>query len=157
MTMEQRLLLFLGRLFLVALCNAFLLWIVLSASTISFAYQLGTEERQSSKELTMLHVDATADGREIEITSGQSFELCLPENPTTGFRWVLNSKGEPVCTLVNEQFQSGGQMPGQGGRHCWQFQAVQSGTGTLKLSYQRPWEQASTALQTFTLQIRARS
>lgn len=104
----------------------------------------------------MLHIDTTANGREIEIVISHSFEVCLPENPTTGFRWVLSSKGEPVCTLVNDRFQSGGQMPGQGGIHCWQFQVVQGGAGTLRLSYQRPWEQANAATQTFTLQIRAR-
>jgi inhibitor of cysteine peptidase len=105
----------------------------------------------------MLHIDAVANGREVEVVVGHSFELCLPENPTTGFRWVLGSAGKPVCTLLSDQFQAGGSTPGQGGSHCWQFQVAQVGKGTLTLTYQRPWEQASAAAQTFTLQIRARS
>ncbi len=105
----------------------------------------------------MLRIDAAANGQEVEVGVGHSFELCLPENPTTGFRWVLGSTGKPVCTLLSDQFQAGGSRPGQGGSHCWQFQVGQAGKGTLTLTYQRPGEQASAAAQTFTLQLRARS
>jgi inhibitor of cysteine peptidase len=105
----------------------------------------------------MLHMDAAANGKEIEIAIGHSFELCLPENPTTGFRWVMGSDGKPVCTLLGDQFHSDGLRPGQGGSHCWRFQVAQVGEGTLTLTYQRPWEQVSAATQTFTLQVRARS
>ena len=104
----------------------------------------------------MLHIDAAANGQEIEVMVSQSFEVCLPENPTTGFRWVIGSEGKPVCTLVSDQFQAAGHTPGQGGSHCWQFQVVQAGKGTLTLSYQRPWEKTDTATQTFTLQVRTR-
>ena len=105
----------------------------------------------------MLHIDAAANGREVEVVVGDSFELCLQENPTTGFRWVLGSTGKPVCTVLSDQFHAGGSTPGQGGSHCWRFQVGQVGAETLMLTYQRPGEQASAAAQTFTLQIRARS
>jgi inhibitor of cysteine peptidase len=105
----------------------------------------------------MLHLDVTANGQEIEVAVGHSFELCLPENPTTGFRWVMRSDGKPVCTLLSDQFQPGDLTPGQGGRHCWQFQVVQIGEGSLTLTYQRPWEQVGADTQTFTLQVRVRS
>lgn len=98
--------------------------------------------------------DAHSNGQERELPLGQRFEVCLSENPTTGFSWSLTSHGEPVCTLVQDFYESPNGLPGQGGTHHWQFQTTQAGLGTIEMVYRRPWEEEGKRTQRFTLCIR---
>src|SRR5262245_42828104 len=104
----------------------------------------------------MLHFDQTSNGREVDLSLSQRFEICLRENPTTGFRWALGLQGEPACTLVSDLFEPASDPPGQEGRHHWQFQAIQVGLGKIELWHRRPWEQGKPPAQVFTLQVHVR-
>ncbi|HXX77137.1 MAG TPA: protease inhibitor I42 family protein [Ktedonobacteraceae bacterium] len=102
----------------------------------------------------MLHIDENFNEREIELHVGEEFELCLPENPTTGFRWRLITNGEPACILHSTFFESPNGTPGRGGLHYWRFQAAQVGLGNIDLVYQRLSERESASSRRFTLQVR---
>ena len=105
----------------------------------------------------MLQFDDRSNGSKIELNIGENFEIILRENPTTGFRWNPISRGEPVCKLLDNSFNSGGGSPGNGGSHSWQFLAVKEGLGKIEFAYQRPWEQAKPASQSFTLTVHVRA
>ncbi len=98
-----------------------------------------------------LILDAGSDGREIELSVGQDFEIRLQENPTAGFRWKSVRLGEPICTLLGQTYEPGGKRPGQPGMHSWRFRIVGEGTALLELAYARSWEATPTAAQTFSL------
>ena len=83
------------------------------------------------------------NGGAISVKPGDYIIVRLPENPTTGFRWDFASKPEPVCTIAKDAFDAGTGSLGKGGTHHWEFQAVQAGTGTVKLEYRRPWEKGT--------------
>jgi inhibitor of cysteine peptidase len=102
----------------------------------------------------MVHVDESQNGNEIELLMGETFELCLSENPTTGFRWSLVSSGAPPCSLVEDWFQASTMTPGTAGSHCWRFQATQIGEGRIELGYRRSWERQGAAGRAFTLRVR---
>ena len=102
----------------------------------------------------MLYLDETYNEREIELRVGEEFEIRLPENPTTGFRWRLVSNGEPVCVLQSDFFEPSDSTPGRGGSHSWRFQAAQVGLGNIDLVYQRSFEQEETPARRFTLRVR---
>lgn len=77
-------------------------------------------------------------GREIELTVGESFTLALAENPTTGFRWQVQSDGGPACELVSDEFEPPAEgAHGRGGLHHWQFRAARGGEGQIELTYRR--------------------
>jgi len=101
----------------------------------------------------MQQVDETWNGRQLEVGVGQRFELALPENPTTGFRWALESKGEPVLVLLGDAFAPSAGTPGAGGVHRWEFEASRAGSADLRLTYRRPWGQAGEAARTFALLV----
>lgn len=102
----------------------------------------------------MLHLDESYNEREIELRVGEEFEIRLPENPTTGFRWRLASNGEPACVLQSDFFESTDRTPGRGGSHYWRFQAAQVGYGNIDLVYLRSFKQEETPARRFTLHVR---
>jgi inhibitor of cysteine peptidase len=102
----------------------------------------------------MQQFNEAADAAEVDIPIGDVFEICLNENPTTGFRWNLESRGEPTCNLVKEFFSPISNAPGSPGTHHWNFKVVMPGTSTVGLAYRRHWQRVPPA-RTFTLTIRA--
>jgi len=102
----------------------------------------------------MIQVDRSYNERAVTLAVGERVEVSLAENRTTGFRWDLKVKPEPVCTLVESAFEPAPGPPGKGGTHRWQFQAVRAGTGEIELEYRRPWEHDTPPGQTFKLSVR---
>lgn len=98
----------------------------------------------------------TSSGQTIHLQTGQKFEISLPENPTTGFRWSLVSSGEPACEALDDLYEPPdpeAQAHGQEGNHYWRFEAARTGHGKIELAYRRSWEQAGNAARRFTLDV----
>jgi predicted secreted protein len=101
----------------------------------------------------MRRIDEHADGTEVRAAVGETFEVGLTENPTTGFRWVLVSSGEPCCTLVEDRFQAPGHAaPGRPGVHCWRFRAEAANRADIALASRHPRETSGSG-RTFTLGV----
>jgi len=98
-------------------------------------------------------IDETWNGRQLDLSVGQRFDLSLPENPTTGFRWAFESNGGPACALVSDAYVPSAGPPGAGGFHRWEFEATRDGHADLRLSYRRSWGQASEPARTFVLHV----
>jgi inhibitor of cysteine peptidase len=101
-------------------------------------------------------IDETANGQQRDFALGQAFEICLPENPTTGYRWQLDTAANSICVLEQDRFEAPDGPPGQGGRHRWQFRAAQAGRATIDFSYRRAWAGAGPPTKTFALRVRVR-
>jgi predicted secreted protein len=95
-----------------------------------------------------------ANGREASFRVGELFEILLPETRTTGFKWVVEKGGEPVCAWVNESADAPPRPPGRAGTHLWQFRTAQAGMATILLQYRRPWESGAEPGRVFQMQIR---
>ena len=105
------------------------------------------------KALPVLTIDETSNGQTLEAAPGQTVEICLAENPTTGFRWRMAPAGGPVGTLLCDAFEPGRQAPGQPGIHRWQFKVEATGSGLVRLTYRRSWEEDSAAVRVFTVTL----
>jgi inhibitor of cysteine peptidase len=103
----------------------------------------------------MRQFDQSANGTEVTLHKGETIELHLPENRTTGFRWHLQNRGEPVWAVEAEDFKPGGTSVGAGGTHSWRIKALATGTAQIELTHARAWEAKSSSAQTFALKIRA--
>jgi len=102
-----------------------------------------------------MHFNERDDGREVQVSAGQTFEIFLTEARTTGFRWIIISSGEPVCRMVKDSFDSPSTTPGQSGTHQWDFKVDTRGTAIIELAYQRQWQDKSPPARTYTLRVRA--
>jgi predicted secreted protein len=102
----------------------------------------------------LIELDESADGRELELALNGELKISLKENPTTGFGWVVEGLGQPVCELVDDQFESGtATARGSGGVHHWRLKAKAKGEGKIVLKYQRSSESKPPA-KTFKVTIR---
>jgi predicted secreted protein len=101
----------------------------------------------------MVRFEEDANGGEATFQMDETFEICLAENRTTGFQWVTESKGEPVCELVSESAEAPSEPSGKGGTHHWHFRVVKAGRGTILLRYLRPWETEGHSEQTFQMHV----
>ena len=88
-------------------------------------------------------IDASDDGRLIQLERGDTLVVRLRGNPSTGASWAFV---EPPNPMVLEQV---GEMTfvaddedvcGSPGTFTFRFRAVQSGTTRLNLRYGRAWE-----------------
>ncbi len=99
-------------------------------------------------------IDEAANGRTLAVELNRTFEVCLRENPTTGYRWSFAADGAPFVVLIDDSFQSDGDRPGAGGIHRWRFRAAEPGSAKIVLSYRRPWEQGVSLERSFALSVR---
>lgn len=98
------------------------------------------------------------NGKSFTVETGDTIEVVLPGNPTTGYGWtaalsdedaaLLEQVGEPeyVADEVAEH------IVGSGGQFTLTFKAKAEGEATLKLVYSRSWEDVEPE-QTFEVQI----
>ncbi len=105
------------------------------------------------KALPVLTINETSNGQTLDAALGQTVEICLEENPTTGFRWRMAQAGGPVGTPLRDTFEPGRQAPGQPGIHRWQFKVVAAGSGPVRFVYRRAWEGDSAAARVFTVTL----
>jgi inhibitor of cysteine peptidase len=96
-------------------------------------------------------------GRQIELTKGQTFNVTLETNPSTGYSWevvelntnLLQKIGEADSepSITNEQLVGAPVM------HTFQFEVINTGQTTLKIVYRRSWEQEVAPVNTFSIDI----
>jgi inhibitor of cysteine peptidase len=88
-----------------------------------------------------LELNHDADGSEVAVAVGESFELRLAENPTTGYRWQVAAESSPAIRVIGDSFRLEGDAVGAPGMREWRLQADRPGTHSLVLVEKRSWEE----------------
>ena len=102
-----------------------------------------------------VRVGATQSGGTVHLTPGQSLEVLLASNPTTGFSWSVDEMDTTVLTKTSSDYKPQSQDPlvvGSGGHDEWRFTAIAPGRTPLKMVYARTWESKQPA-DTFELTV----
>ena len=103
-----------------------------------------------------ISVGEESNGQSLELRVGDSIELELPENPTTGFRWQVVAAAEPVCEKASQAFEPArADMPGAPGLLRCEFRVVKPGNARIELVSKRAT--SSDAARRFTLDVGARA
>jgi len=101
-----------------------------------------------------VEISADANGQTIDLTTGQKLVVSLESNPTTGFDWEITEIDQAVIKQSGEsEYKSESDLLGAGGVRTFTFEAVATGTSTLKLIYHRSWEKDIPPEQEFTVTI----
>ena len=95
----------------------------------------------------------------ITVSAGEQFDIRLPSNPTTGYRWQVDGKlNMRIVRLVDTRFEPTAPDPavlGAGGTEIFTFVGVAAGTSRIKLVYLRPWEKGIAPARTaeYTVEV----
>jgi predicted secreted protein len=80
----------------------------------------------------------------VSLSRGASTTIALPENPSTGFRWRLNtalSSNLAIVRVIDRGHQaSQGGLIGAPGSHRWEIEARAPGIASVVFTYARQWE-----------------
>lgn len=88
------------------------------------------------------------DDTQIKAKAGESFQIELEKNPTTGYEWTMANSDESVVKLSSDEYKSTNTDPdvvGAGGVHTYTFEALKTGTATITFIYERSFEEDSAA------------
>jgi inhibitor of cysteine peptidase len=101
-----------------------------------------------------LQISSVDHGRSVALHVGDELVVRLPENPTTGYRWQLDSSGSGFLALRNDEFELPADVAmGASGTRILTFQATSPGVGHLHLELRREWEQGQPPIQDFPISV----
>ncbi|MFC1933333.1 protease inhibitor I42 family protein [Chloroflexota bacterium] len=95
----------------------------------------------------------------LEVRTGETFEVKLCSNPTTGFQWSEDSQISDMTVLKQENHEFIGPEseppppPGTPGQEIWTFEALKQGSSIIYLEYSRPWEGGEKSEWTLTVDV----
>ncbi len=105
-----------------------------------------------------LKLGESDNGKSFTMKTGETIEISIAGNPTTGYAWtpaldeggvtLLEQVGEPVYTP--DQTES--DVVGSGGVYTFTFKAVAGGEAAVKLVYSRAWESVE-PLETYEVTV----
>ncbi|MBN1856491.1 MAG: protease inhibitor I42 family protein [Dehalococcoidia bacterium] len=86
--------------------------------------------------------ESTVLTRQVDVTVGDTIELWICSNPSTGFEWEEASISEPSILIqtFHEFLPPEDAKPGGAGQEHWTFEAQKSGDCSVSFTYSRPWE-----------------
>jgi predicted secreted protein len=95
------------------------------------------------------------NGALIQVPRGSKITIELEENPTTGYRWIVNGIDEVFLVPEGDAFLTGNQMGlGAGGVRRFFFRAKGTGYTSLSLINKRATQSDSEAIGVFKLALR---
>src|SRR5262249_49840540 len=102
-------------------------------------------------------IDDSYNGKALDIPIGETIDIRLPENASTGFPWTVPSRCASILKMTsNRREPPTSSALGAPGQHHWQLQATAAGQCDFELVYQRPWEGGAAPARRFKLHVRVR-
>jgi inhibitor of cysteine peptidase len=91
------------------------------------------------------------NGRTVSVAKGQLVVLQLPENPTTGYRWVAAAHSS--FELVSTTYTLGSSGIGAGGVRRFEWLATAPGRHELLLLHRQEWEPPGKEIGRFQITV----
>lgn len=97
------------------------------------------------------------NGRTVKIAVGESFDIAVKGNATTGYMWKLEKiDGDAVAQKGEMEYVTDKhrrRMAGVGGTSIFHFEVKKAAKTKIELGYARPWEKDKKSEKTFTVTI----
>ena len=105
----------------------------------------------------LLRLSEKDNGKQVHLRSGQSMDIVLFENATTGYQWQIVSIDKDILVEAEKpDFEPASGLLGAGGKKTYHFKAASPGKTELRFAYRRPWEANVSPIKTFTVWITVR-
>ena len=89
------------------------------------------------------------NGRVVEVKVGDAISVDLPENPTTGYSWAIDSIDAKRLEADAPTYHGEGAGLGAGGTRRWVFRARAPGRARAGLKRWRHWEGDTSVVERF--------
>lgn len=97
------------------------------------------------------------DGRSVDLHVGETVEVSLPENATTGYRWAIDRLDPDIVEANEAKSRYPSSQTGSAGRVTFAFKATRPGSGEVVLKYWRHFEGDSSVTKRFRIKLNAKS
>lgn len=100
------------------------------------------------------------NGKAYTVKVGDTIEVTIPGNPTTGYEWAADLSDEDAAVLeavgepAYQPDTTDASVVGSGGKYTFTFKAATAGEATLRLVYSRSWEDVE-PIETFEVTVSA--
>jgi len=101
----------------------------------------------------MLLIVEKDNGRTGDIRLGESVQIVLPENATTGYRWAIDRYDEEFIEAVAAEPHYTANAIGSGGKVEFIFKGKKIGSGKIMLKHWRHWEGDASIVSRFCLDL----
>ena len=116
----------------------------------------GVAGPQATKGSTaMVMLSDQDDGRTLSVHVGDSLELRLPENATTGYRWAPDGFDAKLVELTETAADYPKGAVGSGGKAVFRFKVVGAGSGAIRLKSWRSFEGDRSITKRFSVTLDA--
>jgi inhibitor of cysteine peptidase len=95
------------------------------------------------------------DGGEIHAQAGDTLEVHLAENATTGYRWEPDNLDPRVFELEQASANYPSSQIGSGGDAQFRIKVLAAGSSALRFKYWRRWEGEAGVVKRFTVKVDA--
>jgi len=124
---------------------------VLGAVSVAVLLLAGCGTTTGGQTVKLTEADA---GKRVELAPGDTLEIALEGNPSTGYNWEVESVDNAILKQVGEpQFEADSSAVGSPGVITLAFQALASGQTNLKLIYHRSFEPEVAPLETYEVSV----
>jgi predicted secreted protein len=93
-----------------------------------------------SDDATPVVLDLSDSGSAVSVAVGDTFEVQLDSNRTTGYEWIVAEQPDGVTLQSSDYLVPGTSLVGAGGVDVFVFEATATGSGTLRLDYVRSFD-----------------
>jgi uncharacterized repeat protein (TIGR02543 family) len=132
-----------------------------NATTVSRTATLTfTAPGVASRTIAVTQAGISQTRKTVDLKTGETAEITLAGNPTTGYLWTLTMPGNPAIALVKDlgytQDPAPEGMVGVGGIFRFEIKGLLQGKTTLVFEYRRPWEKNVAPIKTMTVDVTVR-
>ena len=122
----------------------------------------GSDPRESGPQTTTIEMsyddllDQKNITRTLTLNLGDTIQISLGSNPSTGFRWTPQMQITDPTVLAQAGHEVLGPSvarPGAAGREVWALQAIGPGATTVSTTYDRPWSGGEKDSWTFSAEV----
>ena len=97
------------------------------------------------------------NGRTVDLRVGETVDVTLPENATTGYRWAVDRLDPGIVEANESKARYPSDRTGSAGEATFSFKASEAGSGDVSLKYWRHFEGDSSITQRFRIRLNAKS
>ena len=102
---------------------------------------------------TVTRLTARDAASTVQLKVGDTLEIALEGNPTTGYTWAVASNVAQLQQQGEWELKRDSNLIGAGGVILLRLKAVREGEAALQLIYHRVWEKGVPPLKTFEVKV----